>query len=66
MAGKHSDHYFRRWQANIVTTSSMKDNFKMGKSMGRGFWLKVGISLGDSCIDSIYVGSYIKLSGWIH
>jgi hypothetical protein len=20
MAGKHSDHYFRRWQANIVTT----------------------------------------------
>ena len=20
MAGKHSDHYFRRWQAKIVTT----------------------------------------------
>ena len=20
LAGKHSDHYFRRWQANIVTT----------------------------------------------
>ena len=24
MAGKHSDHYFRRWQAKIVTTIKKK------------------------------------------
>ena len=63
MAGKHSDHYFRRWQANIVTTSSMKDNFKMGKSMGRGFWLKVGISLDDSCDDSISMAVILSCQG---
>jgi hypothetical protein len=35
MAGKHSDHYFRRWQANIVTTINFffEKNEKNEKSL---------------------------------
>ena len=33
MAGKHSDHYFRRWQAKIVTTINFfEKNTKKTKS----------------------------------
>ena len=35
----------------------------MGKSMGRGFWLKVGISLDDSCDDSISMAVILSCQG---
>ena len=40
MAGKHSDHYFRRWQAKIVTT------INFGPSGVRALPLAAGINEG--------------------